>query len=69
MGLTTNESVLKAKRAPVDGEHRAVVEWFEELVAELGQHHLLDQLVGQLAAAAVGEHDLLMVHDRHRAGA
>ena len=44
-----------------DGKNRAVVQRLEQVVAKLRQHDFLDQLLAQLAAAAVGEHDLLVV--------
>ena len=68
-GVDDKRIGAEGNAGPVHGEDGAIVERFEELIAELGQHHLLDQLVGELAATAVGEHDFLMVHDRHRAGA
>jgi hypothetical protein len=42
---------------------------FEELVAELRQHQLLDQLMAQFSAASVGEHHLLVIGQRQRARA
>jgi len=42
------------------------VEWLEQFVAKLRQHHLFDQLVTQFSAAAVSKDDLLVIGDRER---
>ncbi len=65
IGLTTYESVLKATRA-ADWKNRAVVQWFEQLVAELRQHNLLNQPLTQLSAAAMREDDFLVIPNWHR---
>jgi len=50
------------------GLAQAIVQWLEELVAELRQHQLLDQLVTQFPAAAVGKNDFFVIRDRKRTG-
>ena len=44
------------------------MEWLEQFVAKLRQHHLFDQLVTQFSAAAVSEDNLLVIGDRQRTG-
>ena len=51
-----------------DVEHAGVVLGFEERVAEGGEEELADELVHELAAAAVGEEDVGVVLDGERAG-
>ena len=52
----------------VQRKNCAVVEWLEQFVAKLRQHHLFDQLVTQFSAAAVSEDNLLVIGDRQRTG-
>src|SRR5580700_894049 len=52
-----------------DVEDRLVVHAVEGGIAEAGDEDLVDELGGELAAAAVAEDDLGVVEDRQRAGA
>ena len=69
-GRTTNESVVKASRGALtplsagrpDG--RLVLERGEHVVAEAGHEEPLDQLGRQQAAAAVAEHDPVVLRPR-----
>ena len=69
MGVTTKESVVKARRAPPMVSDGLVVELVEGGIAEGGQEDLVDEVGGELAAAAVAEHDLLVLEDGDGAGA
>ena len=66
-GCTTNESVLSARRAARSFQHRRVAQIFKRRIAKRGQKKMLDQLVAQLAAAAVAHHDGGIVGQRQRA--
>ena len=52
-----------------DGEHGLIVELVEHGIAEGGQKDFVDEVGGELAAAAMAEHDLLVLVDRDGAGA
>jgi len=60
MGVTTNESELK---------YSLVVHLVERGVAECRQKDLLDEVGGQLATAAMAQHNALVVEDGDGAGA
>ena len=67
-GCTTNESVLMREPRAGGLKHRGVAQIFKSGIAERGQKQMLDQLVAQLAAAAVAHHDGGIVGQRQRAG-
>ena len=66
-GCTTYESVVNARRPAGGFEHGAVVPRVQARVAERRHEQLLDQLVHQLAAAAVREQHVRILCDRQRA--
>ena len=69
IGLTTNESVENASRAPPSParQHRRVAELGVRRAAERRQEQLLDQLARHRPAAAVPHHDRRGVPQRQRA--
>jgi len=52
----------------IDRKNRAVMQRLEQFIPELRQHHLLHELMAQLAATPMGQNDLAVVRDRERAG-
>ena len=66
-GLTTNESVENASRAPPTSTHRRVAHAGVGGGAERRQEQVLDQLARHRAAAAVPHHDGRRVAQRRRA--
>ena len=52
-----------------DGEHSLIVEFVEHGIAKGGQKDFIDEVGGELAAAAMAEHDLRMLVDGDGAGA
>ena len=67
-GCTTKESVLIARARAGGVEHRRIAQIFKRGIAEGGKKQMLDQLVAELAAAAVAHHDGGIVGERKRAG-
>src|SRR5581483_7013198 len=66
-GVTTYESVVKARRAHLD--ERRVLERIEQRVPERRRDQLLDEIERQAAARAVAEQDLARVDERNGARA
>ena len=60
---------MKARRAPPMVSDGLVVELVQHGISEGGQKDFVDEVGGELAAAAVPQHDLLMLEDRDGAGA
>ena len=52
-----------------DGDHSLIVEFVEHGIAKGGEKHFIDEVGGELAAAAMAEHDLRMLVDGDGAGA
>ena len=67
-GWTTKESVDMREARAAGFEHGGVAEVFERGIAEGGKKKVLDELVAELAAAAVAHDDGGIVGQRERAG-
>src|ERR1019366_3187395 len=64
-GRTTKESVVKASREPLMG--RTAPSWplFEHGIAERGQKHFFDELMGQPSTTAVRQNDAIVSDSGH----
>ncbi len=67
IGRTTNESVVSAMRPAATGSAGLILQAIEDLVTEGGPEDGFEQRVRQRAAAAVAEHDAVVVAGRARA--